>query len=121
MAKKFSNLRAKMSPESQAEAHAKANEMLAKMPLQELRLARGLSQSTLAEILHVKQPAIAKIEKRTDMYLSTLRNHIRAMGGDLEIVAKFSDGYIVIDRFQDSDNLDQEENKLKVEPFLSGS
>ena len=42
MAKKFSQLRAKMSPDAQAEAHAKAQKMLAEMPLQELRVARGL-------------------------------------------------------------------------------
>ena len=79
MAKKFNDLRAKMTPESQARAVAKTEAMLAEMPLDELRQARGLSQKMLAEILHVQQPAIAKMEKRTDMYLSTLRSHIEAM------------------------------------------
>ena len=78
MAKKFNDLRAKMTPESQARAVAKTEAMLAEMPLDELRQARGLSQKMLAEILHVQQPAIAKMEKRTDMYLSTLRSHIEA-------------------------------------------
>jgi DNA-binding XRE family transcriptional regulator len=96
MAKKFSELRARMSPESQARAEAKANAMLAEMPLNELRQARGLSQKMLAEVLHVQQPSIAKLEKRTDMYLSTLRSHIEAMGGQLEIVARFPDGVVKI-------------------------
>ena len=99
MAKKFAELRAKMSPEARAQADEKANAMLAEMPLNELRQARGLSQKMLAEVLHVQQPSIAKIEKRTDMYISTLRSHIEAMGGQLEVVAKFPDGVVKISNF----------------------
>lgn len=101
MAKKFADLRAQMSPESQARSEAKAQAMLAEMPLNELRQARGLSQKMLAEVLHVQQPSIAKIEKRTDMYISTLRSHIEAMGGQLEIVARFPDGTVKISNFAD--------------------
>ena len=75
MANRFSVLRQKMSPEAQVRAGVKAQAMLAEMPLNELRQARGLSQKMLADLLHVQQPAIAKMEKRTDMYLSTLRSH----------------------------------------------
>ena len=103
MAKKFAELRARMSPESQARAQAKAQAMLAEMPLNELRQARGLSQKMLAEVLNVQQPAIAKMEKRTDMYLSTLRSHIEAMGGQLEVVARFPDGAVRISNFSDID------------------
>ena len=99
MAKKFSELRAKMSPGSRARAEAKAQAMLEEMPLYELRQARGLSQKMLAEVLHVQQPSIAKMEKRTDMYISTLRSHIGAMGGELEIVARFPDGAVKISNF----------------------
>lgn len=99
MAKKFAELRAKMSPESRVRAEAKAEAMLAEMPLNELRQARGLSQKMLAEVLHVQQPSIAKIEKRTDMYISTLRSHIEAMGGELEVVARFPDGSVKITNF----------------------
>lgn len=101
MAKKFAELRAKMSPEARAQAEEKANAMLAEMPLNELRQARGLSQKMLAEVLHVQQPSIAKIEKRTDMYISTLRSHIEAMGGQLEVVAKFPDGAVKISNFSE--------------------
>ena len=99
MAKKFSELRAKLSPASRARAEAKAQTMLEEMPLYELRQARGLSQKMLAEVLHVQQPSIAKMEKRTDMYISTLRSHIEAMGGELEIVARFPDGAVKISNF----------------------
>lgn len=103
MAKKFSELRAKMSPESRARAEVKAKTLLAEMPLNELRQARGLSQKMLAEVLHVQQPSIAKIEKRTDMYISTLRSHIEAMGGQLEVVARFPDGVVKISNFAELD------------------
>ncbi|GAA4333719.1 XRE family transcriptional regulator [Pigmentiphaga soli] len=96
MAKKFSTLRARMSSESQARAAAKARAMLEEMPLNELRQARGLSQQELAERLQVQQPSIAKLEKRTDMYLSTLRSHVEAMGGQLEVIARFPDGEVKI-------------------------
>lgn len=101
MAKKFDELRARMSPQSRAKAGEKAKTMLAEMPLNELRQARGLSQKMLAEVLHVQQPSIAKMEKRTDMYLSTLRSHIEAMGGQLEVVARFPDGSVRISNFCD--------------------
>ena len=101
MAKKFADLRAQMTPESRARAEAKAKAMLAEMPLNELRQARGLSQKMLADVLHVQQPSIAKIEKRTDMYISTLRSHIEAMGGQLEVVARFPDGAVKISNFAD--------------------
>ena len=75
--------------------------MLAEMPLGELRQARGLSQKMLAEVLRVQQPSISKMEKRTDMYISTLRSHIEAMGGELEVVARFPDGTVKINNFSD--------------------
>lgn len=103
MAKKFTELRAKMSSESRSRAEAKAKEMLAEMPLNELRQARGLSQVVLAKVLNVQQPSIAKMEHRTDMYISTLRSHIEAMGGMLDIVARFPDGSVKISNFESLD------------------
>jgi len=62
MARKFSELRAKMSPAARARAKARARAMLAEMPLQELRLARGLSQEALAATLKVRQASISKLQ-----------------------------------------------------------
>jgi predicted XRE-type DNA-binding protein len=101
MTKKFSELRAKMSPDAMGRAQAKAKAMLDEMPLNELRQARGLSQKMLADVLGVQQPSIAKLEKRTDMYISTLRSHIEAMGGELEVVARFPEGTVKISNFAD--------------------
>ena len=99
MTKKFSELEAKMSPERKVKIAEKVKKALAEMPLNELRNARGLSQAMLAEALHIQQPAIAKLEKRTDMYISTLRSHIRAMGGELDVIARFPDGDVKIGNF----------------------
>lgn|ERR1700676_11336 len=105
MAKKFSALRDKMSPAAQARAADRAQRMLTEMPLQELRHAKELSQVKLAEALHVNQAAISKLERRTDMYISTLRSYIKAMGGDLEVIAKFPDGEVRISNFADPDDI----------------
>ena len=99
MARKFAELRAQISPERRAKIDEKVKKALAEMPLNELRNAHGLSQKMLAEALHIQQPAIAKLEKRTDMYISTLRSHIRAMGGELEVIARFPDGDVSITNF----------------------
>jgi len=99
MTKKFSTLRAELSPQAQKKSAALTRKMIREMPLHELRHARGLSQLDLARLLNVQQPAIAKLEHRTDMYLSTLRNHIEAMGGQLEILARFPEGEVRITNF----------------------
>jgi DNA-binding transcriptional regulator YiaG len=95
-AKKFKNLRDKMSPERPKRIDAMANEMLSEMPMHELRRARQLSQVQLAEILDVKQGPVSKLERRTDLYISTLRRYIEAMGGELELQADFSEGSVTI-------------------------
>jgi len=69
------------------------------MDLADLRQALALTQSTLAEALGVKQAQISKIENRADIFVSTLRRFIQAMGGDLEIRAIFADRAVTITNF----------------------
>lgn len=107
MAKKFRDLRQAMSQEAQARSHAKAMEMMAELPLAELRQARHFSQEQLAAELSVKQPAVAKMEKKADMYISTLRRFIEAMGGQLEIRAHFPEGDVKINQFEDLEDKQQ--------------
>ena len=57
--------------------------------LQALRKAAGKAQTDIASTLHISQPSVSKIEKQTDMYLSTLRNYVEAVGGDLELLVHF--------------------------------
>lgn len=101
MAKKFRELEAKMTPESIRRSDAKAKRLKAEMPLNELRAALAITQQQLASLLRVNQAAVSKIERRTDMYVSTLASVVRAMGGDLEIHAKFPEGRVRITQFQD--------------------
>lgn len=102
---KLADLVAKtMSPDSQARAKARTERLIAEMPLDELRHARKLSQTRLAEIMETTQPEISKIEHRTDLYLSTLRSYIEAMGGALEVVARFPDGVVKISQFHEDDD-----------------
>src|ERR1051325_8331625 len=101
MAKNFEELRARMSPESRARSHALALKLMAEMPLQELRQARRTSQEALAKTLGAKQASISKLERRTDMYVSSLREYVAAMGGELEIIARFPDGVVRINQFED--------------------
>lgn len=101
MTKKFGNLTAKMPSERRARAQERAKETLAEMALQELRRARELSQAQLAEALGEKQPNISQLEQRTDMYVSTLRKYIEAMGGELDIIARFPEGAVRIRQFQE--------------------
>ena len=100
MAKKFRDLVARMSPESRARSDALYRQLLAEMPLQELRKALELTQQQVAASLGVNQVAVSKMESQTDMYVSTLRRFVEAMGGELRIVAHFPEGEVAINQFQ---------------------
>ena len=76
MAKSYSMLRARMTPEARAKAEEQTGILLREMPLQELRQARNMSQEEMAKNLHTRQTNVSRIEKRTDMYISTLRSVI---------------------------------------------
>ncbi|HEU4649544.1 MAG TPA: XRE family transcriptional regulator [Gemmatimonadales bacterium] len=103
MAKKFASLRAAMRPEARARVEARVRAALAAMPLDELRRARQLSQETVAESLGVSQPAVSALERQADMYLSTLRRYVEAMGGELVIAARFPEGDVAITQFAELD------------------
>jgi DNA-binding XRE family transcriptional regulator len=81
MAKKFSALRAEMSPDAQARSAARAETMLLEMQLQELRKRRNVTQVELADLMQVEQASISKLERREDMYVSTLREYVRHLVG----------------------------------------
>lgn len=99
MAEKFAKLRAQMSPAARRKAAARAEALTREMPLHELRAARKLSQEALAAALRTGQSSISRLEKRTDMYVSTLRSYVEALGGELEITARFRDGVVRISQF----------------------
>jgi transcriptional regulator with XRE-family HTH domain len=97
MAKNWREIRRTLSPEREKKIKARVKAELARLPLAEVRKARALTQTRLAEILRVNQAAISKIEQRTDMYLSTLRSYVEAMGGSLEVRAVFPESEILLE------------------------
>jgi transcriptional regulator with XRE-family HTH domain len=108
MANKFRDLVEAMPSARKQRIRRKTAELLAELPLRELRRARQLSQDELGQALGVNQATISKMERRADMYISTLRRFVEAMGGELEIMARFREGSVRIGQlFED---LDGDEN-----------
>ena len=95
--RRFSDLTKKMSAKDRAEIKARSAKLLADLPLEKLRSVLDLTQTDMAERLGVNQSAVSKIERRSDMYLSSLRTYVTAMGGRLEIQAVFPEGAVSID------------------------
>lgn len=101
MSKPFSELREKMTVEQRKRSKTKTDILKNEMALQELRQALDLTQEELARELHVNQAAVSKFESQSDVYISTLRKILFAMGGELKIVAHFDDGDVLINQFDD--------------------
>ena len=100
LARNFRELEAKMTPESRARSDSKTKKMIAEMALDELREAREMTQQHLANLLGINQAAVSKMERRADMYISTLQSMIRAMGGQLKIEAVFPERKVEINQFR---------------------
>jgi DNA-binding XRE family transcriptional regulator len=99
MARNFKELQAKMSRSARLRSEKAAERMMSEMGLAQLREAMDLTQESLADTLHVKQASISKMERRSDMYISTLSKIIEAMGGELQIVANMPNGKVLIRQF----------------------
>jgi predicted XRE-type DNA-binding protein len=96
MAKKYAALRKKLSPAARAVSEQEYEKLRAEMPLNQLRQALRLSQEQIAEALGVTQAAISKLENREDLLIGTLRRFIEAMGGELDIRARFPQGEVTL-------------------------
>ena len=100
MTKSFKNLADKMSPKNQKEANRRTKEMYAQMmALNEIRKSLELTQQDLAKILEVNQEAISKYENQPNMLVSTLRQYIAGLGGELRLIAHFPNKDITINQF----------------------
>ena len=97
----FSELTRDFTPERRQRIDEMKRELVAEMPLHELRRAREMTQRDLARTLNVNQPAVSKLEQRTDVYVSSLRSYIEAVGGRLRIVAEFPEGEVAITNFSE--------------------
>ncbi|MBX3388389.1 MAG: helix-turn-helix transcriptional regulator [Phycisphaeraceae bacterium] len=92
MARKWKDLKAKMSRATRERVDARVKQSLESMPLAEIRKAIGMTQAELAEKLDNGQGNVSKLENSADMYLTTLRKYIEALGGELHLTATFSGG-----------------------------
>ena len=97
----FSELTSDFTPERRGRIDEMKRELLAQMPLHELRRTRALTRRDMAKMLKVNQPAVSKLEQRADVYVSSLRSYIEAVGGKLKIVAEFPEGEVAITNFSD--------------------
>lgn len=106
IAKNFNELRGEMSPERRQRNATAANCILLEMTLQELR--RGVanfSQEDVAEMLQVTQGYVSKLERQDDMLLSNLYAYVEALGGKVEIRAKFPNQEVQINQFREIEKL----------------
>ena len=92
----FRELTKGFSAARKARVADKAAALETALALHELRKTRAVSQEALAAKLAVGQPAVAKLERRADMYVSNLRRYVEALGGTMEITARFPDGAVTI-------------------------
>jgi predicted transcriptional regulator len=92
----FSKLTKSFSPARKARVANKVAAAETALALHDLRKTRNISQDTLARKLSVGQPAVAKFERRSDMYVGNLRRYVEALGGTLEITARFPDGTVTV-------------------------
>ena len=101
--KPFSNLTKDFSRDRRAKIEVRKIELREEMASHALRKAIGTSQEAIARTLGVNQPAIAKMERRSDIRIQSLRRMIEAMGGTLEINARFQNGKVRITNYTDTD------------------
>jgi DNA-binding XRE family transcriptional regulator len=101
VAKNWKEIRKNLGSEREARIKARVRDEIARLSLNQLREARSLTQTSLAGLLGIPQGGVSRLERRADMYVSTLRNYIRAMGGELKITAVFPNGAVEISQFED--------------------
>jgi hypothetical protein len=90
MPRTLSEVIASLPQAERTKIEARTRELIVEeMSLQDLRKAIGKTQTAIAKRLKVGQDAVSKLETRSDMYISTLRSVLRAMGAELELIARF--------------------------------
>jgi transcriptional regulator with XRE-family HTH domain len=92
MTKTLNEMMKRLPARRRRKVEARAKELIAEeMTLRDLRKANDLTQNRMAAILDIGQDSVSRIEQRSDLLLSTLQNYVAAMGGSLEVVARFPD------------------------------
>ncbi|SRR6266478_6297070 len=89
---RWTDIKARIKPATRARLEAEARKLSVELHLPELRKARGLTQATMAELLGVSQAEVSKMERRTELYVGTLRKFVKAVDGELILAVRFADG-----------------------------
>ena len=101
MARKFRELIEAMPADRRARVDAETDRLMDEMRLRDLRNSRELSQADIAESLDSDQGNVSRLEQQADMYVSTLRRYLEALGGTLAIIAHFPDRDVRITQFRE--------------------
>jgi len=102
MAKSFDELvNRTTSKRTRERAAMRTKELLGELLLSEIRKLAGKSQREVAAALGIKQPSLSKLESQSDMQISTLRRIVAALGGELDVIARFPKGIVRIDQFEE--------------------
>jgi hypothetical protein len=97
MATPWKEIKFKFSEEERRQIRREAAAELDRIGFSKLRLARQQTQVALAERLDIPQTAVSRMERRTDLLLSTMRGYVEALGGKLELRVVFPDGEFILD------------------------
>jgi transcriptional regulator with XRE-family HTH domain len=90
--KNLDRIRKHLNPARRKKIKARAAALISEeRTLQELRHAHKLTQKRMAEVLGIGQDSVSRLEQRSDLLISTLRGYVEAMGGELDLLAKFPD------------------------------
>ena len=100
---KWADIKSRMKPDTRARLEAGARQLSEELHLSQLRKARGLTQEAVAALLGVSQAEISKMERRSELYIGTLKKFIEAMDGELVLAARFADGVEVPIRLTEPD------------------
>jgi transcriptional regulator with XRE-family HTH domain len=119
MAKSFDELVKRTTTKRTRERAARrARELLGELLLSEIRKLAGKSQRELARELGIKQPSLSKLENQSDMQISTLRRIVKALGGELEVIARFPKGSVKIEQPDMAHSRTARKRQARREPQL---
>ena len=106
MTRKFEELRKRMTPERRRKVAERTQALLAAITLSDIRAALDMTQEEMAARLEVAQSNVSRLERRDDMLVSPLQQFVSALGGELEIIARFPHGAVRLWQFeQEGENI----------------
>jgi transcriptional regulator with XRE-family HTH domain len=115
MATRLKDKMKKVGADRRRKIDARAAELIAEeLSLRDLRRAYELTQQRMAEFLGVGQEGVSRLEKRSDLLISTLRSYVEAMGGRLRLIAEFPDRQpVFLSGFAEMDEAEKKAEKKK--------